>query len=78
MTGLAEAMHEPYLPFFIRRDAGVLDPGSGGDAGGITWIELAGDATGLEQWLDFTPLPVRVVDGPPAVLALGIGEREFR
>jgi hypothetical protein len=78
LTGVAEAMQEPFLPFFISRDPGVPDPGIGGDAGGITWIELAGDAARLERWLDFTPLPVRVVDGPPAVRAVGIGEREFR
>ena len=78
LTGVAEAMQEPYLPFFISRDPGVPDPGIGGDAGGITWIELAGDAARLERWLDFAPLPVRVVDGPPALRAIGIGERELR
>ena len=78
LTGLAEAMREPFLPFFIRRDAGVPDPGIHGDAGGITWIEVAGDAARLEQWLDSSPLPARVVDGPSAVRAVGIGEREFR
>jgi hypothetical protein len=78
LTGLAEAMREPFLPFFISRDPGVPDPGSDGDAGGITWIEVAGDAARLEQWLDISLLPVRVVDGPPAVRAVGIGEREFR
>ena len=78
LTGLTEAMHEPFLPFFISRDPGVPDPGINGEAGGITWIEVAGDAARLEQWLDFSPLPVRVVDGPPAVRAVGISEREFR
>ena len=78
LTGLAEAMREPILPFFISRDPGVPDPGINGEAGGITWIEVAGDAARLEQWLDFSPLPVRVVDGPPAVRAVGISEREFR
>jgi hypothetical protein len=78
LAGLAQAMHEPFLPFFISRDPGVPDPGGGGDAGGITWIELAGDAARLERWLDFTRLPVRVGNGPPAVLAVGIGERAFR
>ena len=78
LTALAEAMHEPFLPFFLSRDPGVPDPGIGGDAGGITWIEVVGDAARLEQWLDFSPLPVRVVDGAPAVRAVGIGEREFR
>jgi Glyoxalase-like domain len=78
LTGLAEAMREPYLPFFISRDPGVPDPGTGGDAGGITKIELAGDPARLERWLNSTRLPIRVGDGPPAVLAVAIGEREFR
>jgi hypothetical protein len=78
LTGVAEAMREPLLPFFISRDAGVPDPGVGGEAGGITWIEVAGDGDRLERWLDCTALPVRVVDGPPAVRAFGIGDREFR
>jgi hypothetical protein len=62
----------------MSRDPGIPDPGVGGDAGGITWIELAGDAARLERWLDGTPLPVRVVDGPAAVRAVGIGDRAFR
>ena len=78
LTGTAESMREPFLPFFISRDAGVADPGAGSDAGGLTWIELSGDAPRLEQWLG-TELPtVRVVPGPPAVRAIGIGERELR
>lgn len=78
LTGLAEAMREPILPFFISRDPGVPDPGIDGDAGGITWIEVGGDAARLEQWLDVSALPVRVVDGRAAVRAVGIGEYEFR
>jgi hypothetical protein len=71
-------MREPILPFFISRDPGVPDPGVDGDAGGITWIEVGGDAARLEQWLDVSPLPVRVVDGRAAVRAVGIGDYEFR
>lgn len=78
LTGLVEAMHEPFLPFFITRDAGVGDPGATGDAGGITWIEVAGDPARLERWLGGDALPVRVVDGGPAVRAVGIGGRELR
>ena len=40
LTGVAQAMAEPWLPFFIQRDPGIADPGASGDAGGIAWIEL--------------------------------------
>ncbi len=78
LTGLIESMREPFLPFFIARDAGVTDPGAPGDAGGITWIEVAGDLARLEQWLGGVGLPVRIVEGSPGVRALGIGSRELR
>ena len=79
LTGVAESMREPSLPFFIARDHGIPDPGVNGDAGGITWIEVAGDAGRLREWLDGADLPVRVVDGDPAgVRAMGIGARELR
>jgi hypothetical protein len=78
LTGVAEAMREPSLPFFISRDPGVPDPGVAGDAGGITWVEVAGDAARLEQWLGAGELPVRVVDGAPALVAIGIGDRALR
>ena len=32
----------------------------------------------LREWLRGADLPVRVADGPPHVLAIGIGERELR
>jgi len=78
LTGLAQAMREPYLPFFTSRDPGVPDPAAPGDAGGISWIEIAGDVERLEHWLGGADLPVRVVDGTPGVVAVGIGERELR
>lgn len=78
LAGIAEALQKPYLPFFVSRDAGVPDPGAGRGAGGITWIELAGDAGRLHHWLGGARLPVRFADGPPGVRALGIGRRELR
>ena len=76
LTGVREALAEPCLPFFIERDA----DGSGESAPdtGIGWIEVAGDAHRLERWLGGALLPVRVVDGEPAVMAVGIGSRELR
>ena len=79
LTGLLESMREPFLPFFVARDPGVLDPGRGGNGGeGISWVEVAGDADRLARWLDGAELPVRVTEGAPAVCAVGIGERVLR
>jgi hypothetical protein len=73
VTGVEEALREPTLPFFIQ---GTSRPGEGG-AGGLQWIEVSGDAARLQDWLGGAELPVRVVDGEPAVRAIGIGERSF-
>jgi hypothetical protein len=78
LAGVAEAMREPSLPFFIARDAGVADPAGPVGGRGIAWLEVGGDAERLRMWLDGAPLPVRVVDGPPGVRAMGVGERELR
>ena len=73
-AGLAEAMAEPWLPFFIQRDPGIEDPGAGGDAGGIAWVELAADAERLRAWLGGAELPVRYATGDvPGVRAVGLG-----
>ena len=78
LTALGEALADPSLPFFIERDPGVADPGEPGDAGGITWIEVAGDRRRLNEWLGGVELPVRVTAGTRGVRAVGIGDREFR
>jgi hypothetical protein len=78
LVGVGEALPNPVLPFFIERDEGIRDPGVGADAGGITWLEVAGDGEVLAERLGDGELPVRVVDGPVGVVAMGIGERELR
>jgi glyoxalase-like protein len=78
LAGMAEALREPFLPFFIARDPGVADPAAGGGAGGIAWLEVSGDAGRLREWLGGAHLPVRVVEGPPSVIAMGVGDRELR
>ena len=78
LTGLAESLRRPFLPFFITRDSGVEDPGATGGAGSIAWIEVAGDRALLEHWLGGAELPVRIVKGAPGVRAVGIGARELR
>ncbi len=66
VTGVVEALREPQLPFFVQADARAPHPGDGGEAGGLTWIEVAGDEARLREWLGGASLPVRVVDGAPA------------
>jgi glyoxalase-like protein len=74
LAGVAQAMAEPWLPFFIQRDPGIEDPGAGGDAGGIAWIELAGNPERLRAWLGGEELPVRYAAGElPGVRAVGLG-----
>jgi hypothetical protein len=78
LAGVTESLAEPCLPFFIERGAEWRARETGGAPGGISWIEVAGDRSRLERWLGGIELPARVVDGEPAVRALGIGELELR
>ena len=78
LTGVAEALAEPSLAFFIERRAERRSPLVAGAPDAISWIEVAGDARRIERWLGEVELPVRVVDGEPGVRAIGIGERELR
>jgi hypothetical protein len=78
LVGVGESLGNPGLPFFIERDEGVADPGAAGTAGGITWLEVAGAPDTLAEWLGGNELPVRDVDGPAGVRAMGIGSRELR
>jgi hypothetical protein len=75
---VVEALAEPTLPFFLQRGEGTPDPGEGASEGGLTWVEVAGDAERLREWLGGAELPVRVRTGEPALVAVGIGERELR
>src|SRR3954451_7338701 len=73
LTGVAEAMRAPCLPFFIARDAGVADPSGPSGGGGITWLEVSGDADRLARWLGGAGPPGGGVGGGPA--AGGRGRR---
>jgi hypothetical protein len=72
LTGLIEALEEPFLPFFIEREPSDAP-------NGISWIEVAGDRERLNTWLgDAIELPVHVLGGGPAVLAVGVGDLVVR
>jgi catechol 2,3-dioxygenase-like lactoylglutathione lyase family enzyme len=78
LTGVAEALLEPCLPFFIERDAAWRRRSRMVGAAGLSWIEVSADSRRLDWWLGGARLPLRVVDGPPAIRAIGIGDRELR
>ena len=78
LAGVAEAMRDPFLPFFITRDSGVTNPAQTENGPGITWIEVAGDAERLGAWLGANDLPLRVLAGPPGPRAVGIGQRSLK
>jgi hypothetical protein len=73
LAGVAEALAEPCLPFFLHRSRHVPDPGANGRAGGLAGLDVAGDAARLRHWLDGAELPIRVQPGAPALLAARIG-----
>jgi hypothetical protein len=78
LTAVAEALAEPALPFFIERSGQHRPVAPERAPGGITWIEVAGDARRVRDWLGGEELSIRVVDGSPAVLAVGIDDHELR
>jgi hypothetical protein len=78
LTGLAESLAEPWLPFFIERSPRPRTPDARDGTAAISWVEVAGDAGRLQRWLGATLLPVRVVDGEPSLRAVGVGDCVLR
>ena len=76
MVGADAATAEPWLPFFISYDRTSGRSPVVGSAAGVpdhlAWIEVAGDAARLREWLGDESLPVRVVDGVPGLRAVGL------
>jgi hypothetical protein len=78
MAGLDTAMRDPSRPFFIEWTVPPsLHPGRSpvrhrAAAPELAWIEVAGDAEGIRSWLGEQEMPVRLREGEPAVLAVGI------
>jgi hypothetical protein len=76
IVGADESMAEPWLPFFITysRTSGrsALVESHAGVPDHLGWIEVAGDAVRLREWLGDASLPVRVVEGVPGVQAVGV------
>ena len=75
LTGVEAALDEPTLPFFIQ---GTSRPGEGGR--GAAHVPRGRGRRGPAARVARRRRPggVRVVDGAPAVRAIGIGDRELR
>jgi hypothetical protein len=83
-AGLDVAIRRPFLPFFISWEVpAALHPEHATASHriqprGIAWIEVRGDAPGLQRWLqEDEELPVRCLAGSPEdVVRVGIGTAE--
>jgi hypothetical protein len=78
-AGLEDPKRDPWLPFFIEWQ--VPPEGYPGRVwaehrvavGGIAWVEMAGEAARLTEWLGGLPPSIRVVDGVhPGIRSIGL------
>ena len=78
LVGVAAAMAEPWLPFFISYDQARdhLAAPAAAVPDHLAWVEVAGDAARLRDWVGASSLPVRVVDGVPGLRAVGLARGE--
>jgi hypothetical protein len=82
LAGLAAAMSDERLPFFIQWDIDAgQHPGAAAvdhdtETDGISWIEYGGDTDRLADWLGDHALPIRAVDAPPGPRTVAIATRD--
>jgi len=74
-AGVAQAMTQPCLPFFIEWSAGTPHPSQmpvSHDAGAVSVarLELDGDVSRVMAWCADDGLPISVRPGPPAVTSI--------
>jgi len=79
LAGLEEAMESSGFPFFIEWEGpagahpGATPAEHRSAPRGIEWVEVSADSAELREWLGPSEIPLRVVDGPSAILAVAIG-----
>ena len=77
-AGLDDPRREPWMPFFLAWDVpdemhpGRARAGHGVRAYWIAWVEAGGDAERLREWLGGEELPIRVIEGEPGLLRVGV------
>lgn len=80
-AGLEAAIAEPWRPFFLEwripEDAhpGRVSASHRVEPIGIAWIEVACDLQTLREWLDDQSFEVKLGEGPPGLLSVGIDTR---
>jgi hypothetical protein len=81
LVGLETALSEPWRPFFIEwqiaEDAhpGRTQVAHRVEPEGIAWIEVAGDRRLLDEVLGGADVEVRLGEGPPELLRVGIATK---
>jgi Glyoxalase-like domain len=81
-AGIDDPRREPWMPFYLAWEVGEeLHPGRdraghGILARGIVWVEVAGDADRLKDWLGGEELPIRVIDGKPGLRRVAVTSSE--
>ena len=77
-AGMEAAMAEQWRPFFLQWEIpddahpGRMDASHRVEPRGIAWIELACDLQALREWLGDPGFDVRLGEGPPGLLSVGI------
>jgi glyoxalase-like protein len=77
-AGLDDPRRESWMPFFLAWDVpeelhpGRARAGHGIRVDGISWVETAGDAERLREWLGGEELPIRVIAGEPGLQRVGV------
>ena len=71
MAGIDDPRRQPWMPFFITWDIpderypGRQRAGHGVRARGLSWVEVAGQAERLDEWLGGAELPIRATNDQP-------------
>ena len=80
-AGMEAAVAEQWRPFFLEwRISDDAHPGGASaphrvEPAGIAWIEVACDLQALREWLDDPTFEVKLGEGPPGLLSVGIATR---